>query len=849
MNGVMGGADRWLHVLVTMELKGVALLALCALGALALRRRSAAGRHWVWLLGMTGLLALPLVQAVGPRLAAPLPAWVAVDAADAPAWTRSPAAAAPRAARTEEPAGAAAPDGFSPSAAPGVTPSAAGNHQVESPAPTPSTTTRRGVASRPVVAAAEAGSPSDRTAWLRRIPVGLFALAIWTLGTLILLGSVVASIVATWRLAGDSLPFAAGPVTELAEDLARELRVRRRVRLLEGTSDAMPMSWGWLRPVILLPAGAEHWPRRRLESVLLHELAHVRRSDCLTQVLAEMAVALHWMNPLAWLAARRLRVEREYACDDLVLNTGTGATEYAGELLSLARSFRTERGTALAAVAMARSANLPGRLRAVLDATRQRTFGRRGTIGAAAVAAVLVVTLAALAPAAEAPGTEAPAMKALVRLPQSTTCGMDPDGWQNISSQSNNGHRRIEWSKPGCEVDVRIEGDIEFNDDFTDVDRMDRDGRFSIEEQDGRVQRRLDITPASGGRPEYAYSVDRKDQAFDGAARDWYRGMLTQLFRRTGFMAHERARAILQQGGVPALLRELDQLSSDYGFATYVQELLKQADLSDAQAMDVVKRARDRVESDYYMASILQAFAPKHLTSDEMVDQYLAAASTMDSDYYRAAVLGTALKRGDLSTRQVGSILRAASGMDSDYYIATVLTEVAQQYKLAPDMRTVYLKAVTSMDSDYYRSTVLGALMKRNDLTQDELAMILEAAATISSATYATNVLDEVASRDLSSDELRAAYLQVAVGLESDYHRAQALGTLLKKTKLTGEQVAQVAAAAAKIESDYYKSTVLVDVVRRYKVEGATRQAVIDAMNTIESSYYRGQVAQELLRT
>jgi beta-lactamase regulating signal transducer with metallopeptidase domain len=106
--------------------------------------------------------------------------------------------------------------------------------------------------------------------------------------------------------------------------------------------------------------------------VLLHELAHVKRWDWLTQLAARLACALYWWHPLAWVAARRLREERELACDDLVLAHGTVASTYAADLLEIARVFRVSPASALAGVAMARRSQLAGRLLAVLDAARSR---------------------------------------------------------------------------------------------------------------------------------------------------------------------------------------------------------------------------------------------------------------------------------------------------------------------------------------------------------------------------------------------------------------------------------------------------------------------------------------------
>ena len=95
----------------------------------------------------------------------------------------------------------------------------------------------------------------------------------------------------------------------------------------------MPMTWGLWRARLLVPEQAADWPAGQRRDVLLHELGHIRRWDCLTHLLSQLACALYWFNPLAWVAARRMQVERERACDDLVLNRGAEASAYARHLL------------------------------------------------------------------------------------------------------------------------------------------------------------------------------------------------------------------------------------------------------------------------------------------------------------------------------------------------------------------------------------------------------------------------------------------------------------------------------------------------------------------------------------
>jgi hypothetical protein len=165
----------------------------------------------------------------------------------------------------------------------------------------------------------------------------------------------------------------------------------------------MPLTWGWLRPVILLPAEAAKWPSERRRIVLLHELAHAKRWDCLTQTVARVVCALYWINPLVWLAARRMCIERERACDDLVLNSGCRPSEYATHLVDIARAFR--RAPQLAGIAMARSPQLQGRIAAIVDASRARQFRPLSALAILVFMGALALSMGGSS--SDAPSTEA----------------------------------------------------------------------------------------------------------------------------------------------------------------------------------------------------------------------------------------------------------------------------------------------------------------------------------------------------------------------------------------------------------------------------------------------------------
>src|SRR5439155_20287912 len=118
-------------------------------------------------------------------------------------------------------------------------------------------------------------------------------LAIWLGGAVIILLSVAVGRLRLRALRRAAQPPSNGDWLALLRLLCDELRVGRPVTLLQSADDVMPVTWGWWQPVILLPAEADEWSPERRRVVLLHELAHVKRWDCLTQMIPRLACAVY----------------------------------------------------------------------------------------------------------------------------------------------------------------------------------------------------------------------------------------------------------------------------------------------------------------------------------------------------------------------------------------------------------------------------------------------------------------------------------------------------------------------------------------------------------------------------
>lgn len=175
-------------------------------------------------------------------------------------------------------------------------------------------------------------------------------------------------------------------------------RISRRSRaagaVLVSDDIQTPMTWGALRPVILVPAYIENWSEEQRDVVIRHERAHIERRDWLWQGFAQVMTAVFWFHPLVWFAAAQMRQEAEHATDDATLAGGVQAPDYADRLMAVARQLKGD--SPAAAVAMLRKPVLTSRIAAILDSSRLRTGASVGArIGVVLAAAAILMPLSA----------------------------------------------------------------------------------------------------------------------------------------------------------------------------------------------------------------------------------------------------------------------------------------------------------------------------------------------------------------------------------------------------------------------------------------------------------------------
>jgi TonB family protein len=328
-----------MNLLLELTIKISLVVALGLLAASLLRRRSAALRHWMLAASMTAALAIPLLMQLAPGWTLPISTQVAP--VEHPSGRQSASSGASRI---------------------GITASV----EAES------------------LRSDSSSAPFDLNAIL---------LASWIVGVAVNLSGLLAGLWRLRRLAAQATIVLQGPWVEAARALSDHFGVRTPVTLLQSDRPALLVTWGFFAPKVMLPVDAASWDEDRIRVVLAHEFAHIRRNDWIIQIGSELVRIANWFNPVVWLAAARLRLESERACDDAVVNLGVSGHEYAEHLLALARQFgRARHGTVPAVAIVPRPSNLERRVTAMLNARLSRhPVSRRARL--ATFAALLAVAI------------------------------------------------------------------------------------------------------------------------------------------------------------------------------------------------------------------------------------------------------------------------------------------------------------------------------------------------------------------------------------------------------------------------------------------------------------------------
>ena len=179
-----------------------------------------------------------------------------------------------------------------------------------------------------------------------------YALGVYLAGVVIMFLRLIAALWGGWRLRRAATLVNDVTLLDMVARQAKRLGMAAAPAIAWCERVSVPMVVGIVNPLILLPASlATGLAPDQLESLLAHELAHIRRLDLVVNLLQRLFEAVLFFHPAVWYVSRRVSVERENACDDLVVSTGWQRVQYADALVRMAEICAELRGDKLLAEA------------------------------------------------------------------------------------------------------------------------------------------------------------------------------------------------------------------------------------------------------------------------------------------------------------------------------------------------------------------------------------------------------------------------------------------------------------------------------------------------------------------
>lgn len=627
----------------------------------------------------------------------------------------------------------------------------------------------------------------DAAAWL--------LLALWFAGLLWGTVRLLAQVTAVRRLGRIAKQHGAAPghgLSGAARSLAGELAIAPpTLRLLPQLQSPMVLPGS----NVLLPSWSQALPAAQQRAMLAHELSHLQRRDPAWRIAQRLAALPLFFHPLARHASRRLDALAEDACDARAAQLMGGGLPLAECLATCLSHAGARAGQPALAVAMAGD---PGavvrRVSNLLENTamtlRPLSPGVRRTALVLAIAAIVALPGVAITTVA----SQGFADRLMTRL--------ELNGRDNFSYRSRG---------PTRSVDLRLSGEVTFNDRETDVVRLGKGARLDLAEKRGGVERELEVF-GKDGVIQRIYRLDGKAMPLDADGRAWLARTLPVLMRESGINAEARGKRLLAEGGPDALLADMALIEADHAQARYLAVLFANAKLDDAQ-----------------------------------LARSLELAKGIDSDFELRQALQAALDSQRLSPAHQAQVLALATEIGSDFELAELLISAADRLPAAGPTQDAWRAALANISSDFELRRVLEALLARRDATPAAVQLVLESAEAISSDFELRNVLERTARHTRGNPAVLAAYMARTAEVSSDFEARQALSALVDAGPVDLAVANAVLDAVADISSDFDAGEVLRQLASRMPADEALVKRYRAAARGL-GDHERGQAEKALDR-
>ena len=451
-----------------------------------------------------------------------------------------------------------------------------------------------------------------------------------------------------------------------------------------------------------------------------------------------------------------------------------------------------------------------------------------------------------------------------------------------FQSSTTQGSGNFVWNNNDDRVAIKWTGAFRISDDDKDIVWVEAGKMVQVSNGAKVFSTGVEVKGLADGKVERIYYRNGFSRPYEPEGREFLATMLQKVVRVSGFGAEDRVARFLKQGGVNAVLAEIDLMQGDHARRVYYRELLKQAKVTPPELSKMMARASETIQSDHELASLVASAAAQAQGSEAALVAVVDATKTIGSDYEMRRAL-TAAMTDPLQAKVASSVLTAAGTIGSDYERATLLIELAKKggltsatkgpyFELVKTIRSSHdqgrvlrsvaalpnmpedviaesVKASQAMSGDYERRQFLTQSIARQPVTSKSAGDVIQAASGIKSDNEQATLLVDLARRGGVTDETAASFFPIVSAMTSPYEQRRVLMAVLAGPQLSEGVMTGLLKSAASINSAFERAEVLVTVVRKQTLSPAARSLYLTAADGIRSEHEQTRVFAELVRS
>ncbi len=396
------------------------------------------------------------------------------------------------------------------------------------------------------------------------------------------------------------------------------------------------------------------------------------------------------------------------------------------------------------------------------------------------------------------------------------------------------GRERSNWNAEN--IKISSHGEIEFNNDYTDVLSISDNGYLKISMVSFGMKRRLYFR-ANGDKLDKLYYEGHKEVRFEPKGREWMVEVLPQVVRNSGLDLENRVNKVYKKGGVDAFLSELEETDSDYFKSRMVHFLLDNNELKKNEKEKLLKEFPANIDSDYELSQIFKKHNSTFIGDNLLSKEFFNSLNQVSSDYELSQILSSVYKNNDLNDSSFEFFISAMNNIDSDHEKSNLIKLAISSGENSGIKLDLILNNLKDLDSDYEKGVIINTVINEELFNTDNIEKIIELSAEVSSDYESAQIMKKMLKHDMITSENKDQFKEMMNNLSSEYSYKEVLMDFMEYDKLGDENFEFLMEASDKISSSYELSQLYKMMLNKDGLSTKQQIALIDKASNIHSDY------------